>query len=300
MTQAALDFFNNILAERLNQKSWEFIQQTQGEIKKQATDFRFTAFISLVSRFVARQPLILTASEFAKSKTIMAGWNIANWNLLEVARASFILSRTDLLDPAFANTYNQWFSYADEGELCAYYRAISLIPEPQRLVWRAAEGCRTNMKTVFMSIACDSPFAQAYFDNTAWNQLVVKALFIEVPLSRIYGIDRRLSNELTTMVLDYMDERRSAGRSIPVDAWLCLGTTTDPRFDNAVNIAMQSTALTQQAAAIVALGRAQREKDLQKMLSSDIAPSIKNIAQQVTNGKTTQSDFHELISQLEG
>jgi hypothetical protein len=223
-----------------------------------------------------------------------------NWNLLEAARVSLILARTDLLDSKFPEICNKWFSYADEGELCAYYRAIPLLPEPQRLVWRAAEGCRTNMKTVFTAVACDSPFPQAHFNDVAWNQLIVKALFTEVPLTRIYGIDSRLSQELTHMVLDYMDERTSAGRSIPVDAWLCIGTTTDKRFDKAVRTALQSSSLKQQAAAIVALGRAQRETDLQELISIKTDPSIKNVAQQVLNGKTTQTDFHELVSHFEG
>jgi hypothetical protein len=134
----------------------------------------------------------------------------------------------------------------------------------------------------------------------AWNQLVVKALFTEVPLARVYGVDGRLSSELTHMVLDYMDERKSAGRTIPIDAWLCIGTTSDPRFDSAIEAAMQSPSLKQQAAAIVALGRAQREQDLQKISANKTDSLIKNITQQVLNGKTTQTDFYELISHLEG
>jgi hypothetical protein len=299
MPQTTLNFFNNILAERLNKKSYDFLLQTQEEIKNQVAEVRFTAFISLVSRFVARQPLALSISESAKARAIMPGWNIENWSLLEAARVSFILARTDLLSATFVEAYNKWFSYADEGELCAYYRAIPLIPEPQRLVWRAAEGCRTNMKTIFMAVACDSPFPHTHFDDVAWNQLVVKALFTEVPLARIHGIDKRLSTELTLMVLDYMDERKSAGRDIPVDAWLCISMTTDARFDKAVTIALQSS-FKQQAAAVVALGRAQREKDLQKLLTNNIDPPLKNIATQVLNGKTAQSDFHELVSHFEG
>lgn len=299
MTQTIFSFLNNILAERLNAKSYDFILKTQSEIKNQVADVRFTAFISLTSRFVSKQPLTLSVSESVKAGNFMAGWNIENWNLLEVARVSLILARTDLHNPTFADSFNKWFSYADEGELCAYYRAIPVLPEPQRLLWRAAEGCRTNMKTVFMAVACDSPFPQAHFDHVAWNQLVVKALFTETPLARVYGVDNRLSSELTHIVLDYMDERTSAGRDTPVDAWLCIGTTTDNRFDKAVNVALQTSSLKQQAAAIIALGRAQREQELPKILASNINSSIKNIAQQVLNGKTTQSDFHELVSQFE-
>lgn len=288
------------MIERLDAKAYEFVQKTQHEIQMQVTDARFTALISLASRFIPKQLLMLTETESTRVKMLIAGWNLDSWNILSTVRVSFILARSDLLSSTFADTFNQWFSYADEGELCAYYRAIPLLPEPQRLVWRAAEGCRTNMKTIFMAVACDSSFPCMYFDDVAWNQLIVKALFTDTPLARVYGVDSRLSNELTHIVLDYMDERSSAGRHIPVDAWLCIGTTNDLRFDQAVETALQSPSLTQQAAAIVALGRAQREKTLQLLLASKIEPPIKKVVQNVLNDKITQTDFHELVSQFEG
>ena len=300
MTQNILIFLNSILIERLDAKAYEFVQKTQHEIQMQVTDARFTALISLASRFIPKQLLMLTETESARVKMLIAGWNLDSWNILNTVRVSFILARSDLLSSTFADTFNQWFSYADEGELCAYYRAIPLLPESQRLVWRAAEGCRTNMKTIFMAVACDSPFPCIYFDDVAWNQLIVKALVTDTPLARVYGVESRLSHELTHIVLDYMDERSSAGRHIPVDAWLCIGTTNDLRFDQAVETALQSPSLTQQAAAIVALGRAQREKTLQLLLASKIEPPIKNVVQDVLNGKIIQTNFHELVSQFEG
>ena len=119
MTQNILIFLNSILIERLDAKAYEFVQKTQHEIQTQVTDARFTALISLASRFIPKQLLMLTETESTRVKMLMEGWNLDSWNTLNTVRVSFILARTDLLSPTFADTFNQWFSYADEGELCA-------------------------------------------------------------------------------------------------------------------------------------------------------------------------------------
>jgi hypothetical protein len=115
------------------------------------------------------------------------------------------------------------FQYADEGELCALYRSLALWPEPKRFAARAAEGCRTNMRSVFEAVACDTPFPAKCFDELAFNQCVIKAIFVGAPLWRVWGLDGRLNAELARMALDLADERRSAGRPVQHELWLALG-----------------------------------------------------------------------------
>jgi len=55
-----------------------------------------------------------------------------------------------------------------------------------------------------------------------FNQLVLKALFNGVALSRIVGLSGRLNAELTRMAGDYADERRAAGRAVPADIGLAM------------------------------------------------------------------------------
>ena len=297
MQQSIFTLLNGFLSSRLNAKAAVFVNNAQNEIHSLVPDARFTALISLASRYIPRQLLAPSLTESACAQTLLPGWSLQSWSLLETVRVSLILSRSDLLQSDFAERYNQWFAYADEGELCAYYRAIAALPDPQRFAWRAAEGCRTNMKTVFLAVACDSPYPQQYFDDVAWNQLVVKALFIETPLARICGLDQRLSTTLALTVLDYMDECNSAGRAIPVDAWLCLGSCADIRFDCAIDRALKSATHSQRIAAVVALGRAQRVETLQKLLDNITDSRLTAIVRQVLNGRVTQTDFQEFVSQ---
>ena len=109
------------------------------------------------------------------------------------------------------------------GELCALYKTLALLPDSKRFVWRAGEGCRSSMKAVFESVACDSPLPLRHFDDVAWRQMLIKALFVEAPLARVFGLATRLDAETARMALDLADERRSAGRPVNPDTWLLVG-----------------------------------------------------------------------------
>ncbi len=222
MSNPCLALLNSVLAVRLNSASLEFVRRTQEQISTGVTDDRFTQLISLASRHVPRQLLQPTDAEVMAAAQLIPGWNPKAWSLLETVRISFVLSRPDLAAPDFGERFNQWFRFADEGEACAYYRALCLLPGPEQHLWRAAEGCRTNMRSVFAAVACDSPYPFLYFDDIAWNQMLLKALFIGEPLASIYGAGKRNNAELIAMVNDYIDERRSAGREVPADTQLLL------------------------------------------------------------------------------
>jgi hypothetical protein len=294
MTASILSFVQQLLAARLDPKAADFVRTTQQEIQANIVDKRFTVLISLASRYIPRSTLSPSDAELALAEQLLPGWNPASWSMLEAVRVSFILANKDVAAADFAGRFSQWFTYADEGEQCAYYRAIPLLPEPQRFVWRAAEGCRTNMRSIFMSVACDSPFPVKHFDEVAWNQLVVKALFTETPLWRVYGLDSRLSDTLAVMVLDYMDERRSAGRSIPIDAWLCLGKYQDSRVDAAIAAALAGDS-QQACAAILTLARAQNTQALQQLKDQTQDSQRLALIQQALLGPIDQYAFQQLL-----
>lgn len=299
MTSSTLSMINDFLAARLDAKALSFVKNTQAEIVAGIPDARFSVLISLASRYIPRVSLSPTAAEIQAAAQAVTGWNPQMWSMLETVRVSFVLSRTDLLASDFGDKFNAWFIYADEGEACAYYRSLSLLPEPKRFVWRAAEGCRTNMRTVFMSVACDSPYPYLCFDDVAWNQMVVKAIFTETPLARIYGLDQRLSSTLAVMVLDYIDERRSAGRSVPLDAWLCLGDHYDERVEESLGVALNASQIDQRAAALLALARAKRTDKLSSLQHQNTDLRLTSVFKQALTGVITQYTFNDIITSLE-
>ena len=222
-------FLADLLRERLDPAGLDWLEGACEEVAGGIASTRFGALLSLASRHVPARPLEPGAAALARAEAGLRGWNPERWDLRETARVRLLLSRRDLAEETFAADLEQAFRFADEGELRALYKALALLPGGERFVWRAAEGCRTNIVPVFESVACDSPYPARHFDDIAWNQLVIKALFIGAPLWRVHGLDGRLSEDLARMALDLADERRSAGRAVPPELWLALGTHAGER-----------------------------------------------------------------------
>jgi hypothetical protein len=110
----------------------------------------------------------------------------------------------------------------DEREQAAVLRALSLLPDPGRFVEIGTDGCRSNVRDVFEAIAGENPYPAEHFPDPAFNQLVLKAYFVGVAVSRIQGLDRRRTPELRRMAADYASERRAAGRPVPADIDLAM------------------------------------------------------------------------------
>lgn len=102
----------------------------------------------------------------------------------------------------------------------AVLRVLAALPEPARYV-EAAIDCahRSNIESVFSALACDNDFVR-HLPEAAFNQLVLKALFVGAPVARIVGLAERTTPELVRMVDAYASERRAAGREVPADAEL--------------------------------------------------------------------------------
>lgn len=187
------------------------------------TAHTFPTLVSAVNRRIPRGPLAPTPDERGAAHEIRVGWNPERWTLHDAARAVLVLSRPDIGAPAGVAAIADCLQYADVGELCSLHRALCLVPNPALFTWHAGEGCRSSMRVVYEAAACDTPLPVECFDDNAWRQLVIKAVFVGAPLWRVFGLDTRLDAELARMALDLVEERRAAGRHVQPELWLCLG-----------------------------------------------------------------------------
>ncbi len=191
--------------------------------------------VALASRRVPpRAPLAPTLEERAELARAADGLEAERWSLLEAARVALIAACPLLQGKDALPALEELFRYADVGEACAGYRALALLASPERFLWRAGEGARTNMRAVFEATCCDTPYPRRHFDDIAWRQALIKALFIGAPLQRIQGFEERRDEELARMALDLADERTSAGRPVPSDLWACLGRFGGARAQRAL------------------------------------------------------------------
>ena len=111
-------------------------------------------------------------------------------------------------------------SWGEPVEREALLHTLSLLPEPDRFLSTAVEACRSNVQTVFEAIACENPYPVRHFPELSFNQMVMKAIFIGIPLPRIVGLLTRVAPTLVRMSNDYAQERMAAGRPVPADIQL--------------------------------------------------------------------------------
>ena len=248
----------------------------------------FGATLSLASRHAARAGLEPGAQAIAQAHTLLPGWNPERWDVLETMRVRLLLARPDLAQDSFAADLEVISRHADEGELRAIYKSLALFPNAERFRERGAEGCRTNIVPVFESVACDTPFPFLHFDELAWNQMCIKALFMEAPLVRVVGLDRRLNSELARMALDLAEERRSAGRQVQPELWMCLGTHGGQRALDSLRLEFAGDHLAGRRAAYLGLARAGHADSLQP--DSD----LHGVHARVSAGDTGRHSFSQL------
>ena len=178
--------------------------------------------ISLVTRKIGKADLALTAAELKEAAAAREGWDPSDWSLDQVARIYLLLvPGTD--GATFLRRLDQLCNTADVGELVAFYRGLPLYPDQARYALRAAEGIRTNMKAVFEAVAHRNPYPAEQLAEPAWNQMVLKTLFIGSTLHPVIGLDRRANPALARMLCDYAHERWAAGRPISHELWRCVG-----------------------------------------------------------------------------
>jgi hypothetical protein len=178
----------------------------------------FLAFGQARRRF-GDDDLALTPADLEAARGARPGWDPSAWTLVDAARARCLLAWPAADGDALTSTLDTIAKSADMRELVALYQALPLLPFPEAHRLRAAEGLRTNMKGVFCAVAHRNPFPREALSEAAWNQMVLKALFIGVALAPIQGLGERANERLTAMLSDYAHERWAAGREVSPELW---------------------------------------------------------------------------------
>ena len=209
--------------------------------------------VGLAPRKLGKADLQLSADDLRSAQEVRPGFDPTGLSVDQAARIAFVLASDRGDDAAFAARLDALCGTAEINELIAYYRGLAIFPAAPLLRERAAEGVRSAMKPVFEAVAHRNPYPREMFDRSAWNQMVLKALFIETTLAPIQGIDERANEELALMLVDYAHERWAAGRPVSPELWRCVGPHADDRALDALERALSRGARVERMGAVLAL-----------------------------------------------
>ncbi|MBI1242291.1 MAG: hypothetical protein GC195_12365 [Nostoc sp. RI_552] len=204
---------------KVNQKTLTWLDQKREQIRSGELGREFFTAFSTVPRYTGKQHLDLSPKDLKAASIMEDGWSPAHWHVDQAARTLLVLALPQNDPEKYLRALEQIFTTADGGELVTLYQALPLLPYPKHLQKRAAQGVRSNIIAVFDAIALRNPYPAQYFDTLAWNQMVLKALFLSKPLHLIHGLDVRTNRDLAKMLINYAHERYSANRAVPPELW---------------------------------------------------------------------------------
>ncbi|MFH5831926.1 EboA family metabolite traffic protein [Halalkalibaculum sp. DA384] len=241
------------LESHLDEEGFNWIRKTVDDLKDGAEDWQFFSSFSAVPRYTGKQELDLSDTQQNTAEEIRNGWKPGRWRVDQLGRTLLILSIADGDKGTFLERLEKTFVSADMGESVALYQALPILPYPEALKERGAEGIRSNMTSVFNAVALHNPYPADYFDEGAWNQLVLKALFVQSPLYQIQGLDQRANQTLADMLVDYAHERWAAGRTVSPELWRPVGPFAEGSVVKDLATVLENDDPVQQQAGILAL-----------------------------------------------
>ncbi|SMO72858.1 EboA domain-containing protein [Fodinibius sediminis] len=239
------------LENRLSSEALTWITETSEKLEMGTEDWEFFASFSGVPQKTGKELLELSEQEGKQAENLRRGWQPEHWSVDQLGRTYLVLSIANKGKDDFLDILEKTFISSDMNEAIALYQSLPVLPHPEDLTKRAAEGIRSNITSVFNAVALRNPYPADFMDDGAWNQVVLKALFVESPLYLIDGIDRRANEKLAGMLADYAHERWAADRSVSPELWRPVGPfAKGDTIDDLKKVLTHDDELQQQAAVL--------------------------------------------------
>ena len=140
-------------------------------------------------------------------------------DLLQVARIYLLCKVLETNPEFYTKEVAKIIEVADTTELETFLRYLTILPESESFKHAAVEALRTNISIVFDAITLNNQYPAIYFNDQQWNQMYLKAAFMERDLSMIQSVDERANADLTRIISDYAHERWAASRKIDPMFW---------------------------------------------------------------------------------
>ncbi len=238
----------------------------------------YYAFSGVSRHFDKKAGIEPTTDDLAELEKEIAGFTVKHWDEFRLARVILLIVLGEQEKSTFQETLDALLNTADLREQTAIFSAYPLLPHQEDLIESAIDGLRTNIVDIYDAIALDNPFPSQHFSDEAWNQMVLKALFIDRPLYRIYGIDYRANLPLAEAMSNLAHERWAAGRWVSPELWRsCANFLTEQIVEDVARVADTEEPGQKEAAALIVAnddeGKLDHIRDKVKTFLDDVADS---------------------------
>lgn len=247
-----IDLFHRLIHSNLTADQKNTFYALKNRIIANTDENLFISEFSLVLRNFGNKRILLTTEEKDYYQLINKCLykNVSIDHLIRIylcIQASFLFINVD-------KWITKLCSSASIIELVSFYKGLPFYNFPEKYLKQAENGVRNNIHSVFEAIAYENTYPGNYFTENNWNQLILKAIFIERPLYPIIGLEKRANPELTRMLCDYAKERWAANRTVTPEIWRCVGAAKNSKALDILEKAYSSKNDIESRAAALAIG----------------------------------------------
>ncbi len=245
-------FLTDILSQQVDKSAMGWLKSQSEEIKKSTKNIKLYLAFGKASRYFGKSVLVLDEKATSACPKVRKGFKPESWDLLQTARTILILSMRREDESLWFKTMNQLFETGDMQELKSLYAALPVLPFQEKLIERAMEGLRSNITMVFDAVALDNPYPSEFLDERAWNQMLLKAVFMQRPLFLIQNADERANENLASILIDFAHERWAAGRYVMPELWRYVAPFLNEARMEDIKKALNSEDMLEKQAALLA------------------------------------------------
>jgi len=251
--QAAQSYFHSLLSHNSTKDTLAWLTEKTNKLGKEFSEKDFYLTFSLLPRHFSKDQLKFPDGQEKTIAQFRQGFDHSGFTAIQAARVLLLMLIPTDDENRFLKILNNLFATGEVNELVALYSALPLLSYPESLKTRAAEGIRSNMAVVFDAVALNNPYPADFLDDDAFNQMVLKAVFIERPLDKIYGLDSRANKNLARMLSDYAHERWAASRYVTPELWRPVGPFIDERLLKDIERLLEQGSELEKQAAVLAV-----------------------------------------------
>lgn len=210
--------------------------------------------------------------------------DLRHWNSAEAARALLILTALEAGADRGRHAIRFLFRHGDETERATVARGLALFDDDAALKPLIMEAGRANSLQLVSAVSLHNPYPRTHYQPHEFNQLVLKNLFVGLPIDGVMGLTERADEELARMCEDYCDERIAAFREVPEDIWLAMAPHASPRGEQLIQEHLSHDSPGHRCYASMAIGlrlkqRPKLRESLEKRLQTESDARVINALQ---------------------
>ena len=217
----AIELLSAWLKTRLPIDAFAWFDNELRGLQTQPEQARWFKALGMAPRKLGKADLQPSQVELQAAQTLRQGLDPTEWSVDQTARIAFTLAFYQGDEAGFVQHVAMLIDTSEINELLAIFRGFALFPHPQALEPKAREAIRSTMRPVYEAMSHRNPYPFEFFDEAAWNQMIVKAFFLDSSIWQIQGVDERYNADLSEILISLVQERWAAGRFIAPEIWRC-------------------------------------------------------------------------------